>query len=1183
MEKNYFINLPIRDPKNWSLLFIILLGWNVQVDAQVRDPFTQRASEASPNRKVYNINGDFTMIGNTNMTLWEYSVDKMNSNNYMTVVDEDGDANTANSSSATLTFSTENDASSECSNVLFAGLYWTGRTDNTVSNVDKRKIKFKGPNGSYQNISASSYQTPGDNNMYTAFTEVTDIVKTGGTGEYWVADMALTTGNGGSTGYYGGWGMIVVYENQQMNLRDVTVFDGYAYVEGNVNRSYELPVSGFNTAQDGPVNMKLGMMAGEGDRGISGDYFQIQKLNTEFWQTLSHDQNGTNNFFNSSIKTEGTRSPDLVNNTGLDISMFNIQNNSNSVIGNKQSSTKFRYGSTQDTYIIFSMAMSVDAYIPNFEVETSTKDRSAKPGEEIKYKLEVYNRGTEDINNAKVTIPVPLNLEFVSGEAQWKDETPSPNEITYDPALGPNGSVIWNIGTLSLPDNTNKSLGDLELKFKVTEDCTILKYSSCGDQFQIPFTGSLSGTGAITNASFSDKGLIQGYQKKGECKGQPITEALLVEIDASKYIHDNCQSTPDELSFQTCDSQNGILVNDIKGNFPSGIKFYDNYPINGANQITGNFPTTPGTTTYYAILKGSNTCYIPFTIVIDKITTVPKTNDVEYCIGEEAVPLVATPTNQDYQLFYYTSEDGNPQTSITPSTSTAGKFTYYVAEGESSNCISPNKSIITVQVYSKPEASAPRNIEIEGCGTNFSNAGIPAFSSDFQSISQTVFEDLGGTISSEKEIINVKYRDHLDQAFPTLITRTFRITSDCGNVNVQQVIKVIDTTSPEAISLEDAIGQCAVNVKAPVTSDNCDGEITATTNDAVSYSDQGIHSITWTFTDKSGNKTTAIQKIIVKDNIAPEITCQNDISETVDSGVTTAIITYNAPGASDNCEFTVEQTAGLASGSAFPLGTTTNTFVVTDAAGNTATCSFDVTITDTEAPTISCPANIDVNVDAGICGAVVEFDTPEGFDNSGDVTVTQITGPASGETFPVGTTTVTFKVTDTAGNSVDCSFDVTVNDNEDPEITSVPNITQNVDMDSCSATVEYQVPTANDNCEGVTVELTKGLASGEAFPLGETTVTYTATDAAGNKVTTTFTVNVIDNIAPEITCQNDISETVDSGVTTAVVTYNAPAASDNCELHCGTNRRTCFRKCIPTGNHHQHFCGDRCCRKHCYL
>ena len=58
----------------------------------------------------------------------------------------------------------------------------------------------------------------------------------------------------------------------------------------------------------------------------------------------------------------------------------------------------------------------------------------------------------------------------------------------------------------------------------------------------------------------------------------------------------------------------------------------------------------------------------------------------------------------------------------------------------------------------------------------------------------------------------------------------------------------------------------------------------------------------------------------------------------------------------------VTQTAGLASGATFPIGTTTNTFVVTDASGNTETCSFTVTVNDNEKPTINCPANISVIV-----------------------------------------------------------------------------------------------------------------------------------------------------------------------------------------------------------------------------
>jgi hypothetical protein len=293
----------------------------------------------------------------------------------MVKVDADGIASTNNSSASTLTFSTENGANPNCSRVLFAGLYWTGRTDATPTELQKRTIKFRGPgetNYTSYTATSSNIRYPGSDNMYAAFVEVTSQVQQLGSGEYWAADMALTTGDGGSTGYYGGWGLVVVYENSKMKKRDVTLFDGYAYVVGGTAQ-WELPVSGFTSALSGAVNTKLGMMAGEGDVTITGDKFEIQKLNSTNWELLSHGGNSTNTFFNSSIFTGGnTRNPNLVNNTGMDISMFNIPNASNSVIGNGQTSTKFRYSSTQDTYIIYSICMAVDAYEPVVEGFLST-------------------------------------------------------------------------------------------------------------------------------------------------------------------------------------------------------------------------------------------------------------------------------------------------------------------------------------------------------------------------------------------------------------------------------------------------------------------------------------------------------------------------------------------------------------------------------------------------------------------------------------------------------------------------------------------------------------------------------------------------------------------------------------------------------------------------------------------
>lgn len=72
----------------------------------------------------------------------------------------------------------------------------------------------------------------------------------------------------------------------------------------------------------------------------------------------------------------------------------------------------------------------------------------------------------------------------------------------------------------------------------------------------------------------------------------------------------------------------------------------------------------------------------------------------------------------------------------------------------------------------------------------------------------------------------------------------------------------------------------------------------------------------------------------------------------------------------------IEQIAGLTPGSVFPVGTTTNTWMVTNAAGNTDTCSNTVTVIDNEPPSIQCQSDIVVNTDPGQCTAIVYFSTP---------------------------------------------------------------------------------------------------------------------------------------------------------------------------------------------------------------
>jgi hypothetical protein len=181
---------------------------------------------------------------------------------------------------------------------------------------------------------------------------------------------------------------------------------------------------------------------------------------------------------------------------------------------------------------------------------------------------------------------------------------------------------------------------------------------------------------------------------------------------------------------------------------------------------------------------------------------------------------------------------------------------------------------------------------------------------------------------------------------------------------------------------------------------------------------------------------------------------------------------------------------------------------VTDASGNTATCSFTVTVTDNENPTITCPANIAVNNDAGVCGAAVTYTTPSFGDNCSGSTIAQTAGMASGSTFPKGTTTNTFVVTDASGNTATCSFTVTVSDNENPTITCPANIVVYNDSGLCGAIVTFSNPTFNDNCPGSSRVQTAGLPSGSVYPIGTTTNTFKVTDASGNTATCSFMVTV---------------------------------------------------------------------------
>ena len=332
----------------------------------------------------------------------------------------------------------------------------------------------------------------------------------------------------------------------------------------------------------------------------------------------------------------------------------------------------------------------------------------------------------------------------------------------------------------------------------------------------------------------------------------------------------------------------------------------------------------------------------------------------------------------------------------------------------------------------------------------------------------------------------------------------------------------------------------------------------------------GVTTITWSATDAiNGQSASCTQTITVttdsSDNTPPTFThVPGPVSDTTNScGQVIEESQLGTPEATDtgnNCSpgtVTISR-AGVPPGNFFPTGTTTITYTATDAAGNSATATQTVTITESPAvpPSITAPADVSVNTGPGAtsCGAVVSdavLGSASASDNCPGVTVSR-SGVPAGNVFPVGNTTVTYTATDRSGNQTSDTQIVTVVDNTIPIVTPPAAVTlfTGPGATSCNVTVSdldgtLGTGSATDNCPGVGAVSRSGVPSGNVFPVGTTTLTYSATDAHGNTDSETQVVTVIDNTAPVISCPSDIviEPTCPTG---AIATYSTPTATDNC-------------------------------------
>ncbi len=451
-----------------AFLFMLALSLSSTASAQIVRDFSSRFSRSTP--------GDIVLTGNSVLTCPAGSAgcsdvqigvtstgDAANNNSHdMVYVDTDNDATTFNSSTALVNLP-------QNARVLWAGLYWGGRT-RTGSNGTgaaapdsslKNTVRLRSPltNG-YITVTASTCDdATGVGNdaltgqVYQCLSEVTNQVPSTGNGSYTVANVQTGTGQN----RFGGWGLVIVYEDPSQPLRNLVVYDGFGLVlDQNMSGSVNINLSGFRSPASGNVITRVGAIAYEGDQGAGGDSFRLNGV------AISDTANEQDNFFNARITRLGSsitqRSPSYFNNLGFDLKLVEVVN----LLANNSTNAVLKLDTSGDNYFPGVVTFGTVLYAPEMVVTKTAEDINGSPvtvGDELLYTITVTNEGGDDATNVTLEDIIPAGTTYVNNSGQVNGVSYSDaqdgdlwffdsitNSITVNLGTGATGSTAGTVG-----------------------------------------------------------------------------------------------------------------------------------------------------------------------------------------------------------------------------------------------------------------------------------------------------------------------------------------------------------------------------------------------------------------------------------------------------------------------------------------------------------------------------------------------------------------------------------------------------------------------------------------------------------------------------------------------------------------------------------------------------------------
>lgn len=408
----------LKTIKKQYLLTLIFFTFYLFLNAQEAIPFKVQ--------KEFYIYGDAAVVGNNILSKDAKqpfnTLDVTNDDIDMVFVDIDNDETTFSSSSAQLSLPKNH------TKIAYATLYWSAtysyeqgfkrESGGSFFFQGKRpkkrninKIKFKLPNGEYQNLTGK-IEFDGSksslfrlNSPYVCSADVTKLLKQAKTvnGEYTVANIIASKGfvSGGSAA---GWLLYVVYEAPTTNPKYITTYNGFAHVG---REPVHVNFKDFKSLDTGEIKTSLTIATLEGDSDLDQDHCAIFNPKTSKNLVLSSNLRDENNFFNSKItnrnKEISNRIPNSKNTLGFDIATLDIPKNTTQIIDNNTEEVSLVFNTNSDRFYLFFTAFQTEISKAFYKQKSSSFNEGIveTSSEKTTDKIEKVKSAKNNLNTSK--------------------------------------------------------------------------------------------------------------------------------------------------------------------------------------------------------------------------------------------------------------------------------------------------------------------------------------------------------------------------------------------------------------------------------------------------------------------------------------------------------------------------------------------------------------------------------------------------------------------------------------------------------------------------------------------------------------------------------------------------------------------------------------------------------------